>query len=444
MIMQTTIYALSSARGRAGVAVIRVSGPAAGDALRALAGGVPGPRMASLRELRHPVTGAVLDRALVLWFPAPASFTGEDIAELHVHGGRAVVEAVLSALSEAPQTRAATPGEFARRAFENGKLDLTAVEGLADLVDAETEAQRLQALRQSDGALAELYENWRQKIILALAEIEADLDFSDEADVLAFSDRAAFAQVADLERDIRAHLDDARRGEILRDGLRVAIAGPVNAGKSSLLNALAQREAAIVSDTPGTTRDVVEVRLDLNGYPVIISDTAGMRETDEEIEAEGVRRAFARAAEAQVVVWVVDGAQPAPTPPPREIETDKLLVVVNKAELLSSRAAYPLEADLFISVHTEDGIGDLVARIGAEAAARLDAGETVPLTRERHRRELEEAAQSLRAFLDGSSDDLELRCEDLRRAADCMGRLTGCIDVEDILDQIFAQFCIGK
>ncbi len=444
MNMQTTIYALSSAPGRAGLAVIRVSGPAAGDALRGLASGLPEPRMASLRELRHPATGALLDRALVLWFPAPASFTGEDVAELHVHGGRAVTEVVLSALSEVGDTRPAEAGEFARRAFENGKLDLTAVEGLADLIDAETEAQRLQALRQSDGALARLYEAWRRKIILALAEIEADLDFSDEADVLAFSDRAAFAQIADLERDIRAHLDDSHRGEILRDGLRVAIAGPVNAGKSSLLNALARREAAIVSDKPGTTRDVVEVRLDLNGYPVIISDTAGMRETDEEIEAEGVRRAYARAAEAHIVVWLIDGAQPEPPPPPAQLPAEKLLVVVNKVDLLPSREAYPVDADFFISVHTQEGIGDLVARLGEEAAKRLEAGETAPLTRKRHRRELEAAARALRAFREGLPDELELRCEDLRRAADCMGRLTGRIDVEDILDQIFAQFCIGK
>ncbi len=444
MNMQTTIYALSSAPGRAGVAVIRVSGPAAGEALQAFAGTLPAPRMASLRELRHPTTGALLDRALVLWFPAPASFTGEDVAELHVHGGRAVIDAVLSALSEVGDTRPAEAGEFARRAFENGKLDLTAVEGLADLIDAETEAQRLQALRQSDGALAQLYEAWRQKIILALAEIEADLDFSDEADVLAFSDRAAFAQIADLERDIRAHLDDSHRGEILRDGLRVAIAGPVNAGKSSLLNALARREAAIVSDKPGTTRDVVEVRLDLNGYPVIVSDTAGMRETDEEIEAEGVRRALSRAAEAEIVVWLIDGAQPEPASPPAELTSEKLLVVVNKAELLASREAYPMDTDLFISVHTQEGVGDLVARLGEEAAKRLEAGETAPLTRERHRRELEDAARALRAFLKGSPNELELRCEDLRRAADCVGRLTGRIDVEDILDQIFAQFCIGK
>nr|WP_119061690.1 tRNA uridine-5-carboxymethylaminomethyl(34) synthesis GTPase MnmE [Dichotomicrobium thermohalophilum] len=442
--MQTTIYALSSAPGRAGVAVIRVSGPATGEALCALAGDVPPRRRASLRDLRHPGTGRRLDRALVLWFPAPSSFTGEDVAELHVHGGRAVIEAVLSALAEVPGMRAAQPGEFARRAFENGKLDLTAVEGLADLIDAETEAQRLQALRQSDGALAALYESWRQKIILALAEIEADLDFSDEADVLAFNDRAAFAQIADLERSIRAHLDDSHRGEILRDGLRVAIAGPVNAGKSSLLNALARREAAIVSEKPGTTRDVVEVRLDLKGYPVIVSDTAGMRQTDEEIEAEGVRRALARAKEAQIVVWLIDGAQAQPTPPPAEIPVEKRLTVVNKTELLTTRDPYPVKADLFISVHTQEGIGELVDRIGAEAAARLEAGDAAPPTRERHRRELEEAMRSLGAFLEGSPDELELRCEDLRRAADCMGRLTGRIDVEDILDQIFAQFCIGK
>jgi tRNA modification GTPase len=444
MNMQMTIYALSSAPGRAGVAVIRVSGPQAGPVLQVLAGDVPPRRVASLRTLRNPVTGFILDHALVLWFPAPASFTGEDVAELHVHGGRAVIGGVLSALAAMPGIRPAEAGEFARRAFENGRLDLTAVEGLADLIDAETEAQRQQALRQSDGALARLYEGWREQVILALAEIEADLDFADEADVLAFRDRAAVARIADLENAIRSHLEDGHRGEILRDGLRVAIAGPVNAGKSSLLNALARREAAIVSDKPGTTRDVVEVRLDLKGYPVIVSDTAGVRETEEEIEAEGVRRALARAAEAQIVVWVVDGAQLATDPPPEALQAQKLLTVVNKAELLSSRETYPLEVELFISVHSGEGLNALLNRLGKEAAAQLDIGGGASLTRERHRRELESAAQALRAFLDGPEDELELRCEDLRRAADSMGRLTGRIDVEDILDQIFAQFCIGK
>lgn len=442
--MQTTIYSLSSAPGRAGVAVIRVSGPAAEPALCALAGALPQARVASLRELRHPKSGAVLDHAIVLWFPAPRSFTGDDVAELHVHGSRAVIQATLSALAEVPGLRPAEAGEFARRAFEHGKLDLTAVEGLADLIDAETEAQRLQALRQSDGALAKLYEGWRQQIILGLAEIEADLDFSDEADVVGFGNRAALVQIAELERNICTHLYDSHRGEILRDGLRVAITGPVNAGKSSLLNALARREAAIVSDKPGTTRDVVEVRLDLNGFPVIVSDTAGLRETDEEVEAEGVRRALASAADAQIVVWLVDGAQPEPVGPPAGLAPEKLIVVVNKSELLTSRDAFPIDAGLFISVHTQEGIGDLVTWLGDEAARRLDTEGDAPLTRERHRRELEETLCALRAFLNGPPKELELRCEDLRRAAVCIGRLTGHIDVEDVLDQIFAQFCIGK
>jgi len=444
MNMQTTIYALSSAPGRAGVAVIRVSGPQAGEVLRQLAGGVPAPRFASLRTLKRPDDGTVLDRGLVLWFPGPESFTGEDVAELHVHGGRAVIEAVFSALSGVTGTRPADAGEFARRAFENGKLDLTSVEGLADLIDAETEAQRLQALRQSDGALASLYEGWREKIIVAMAEIEADLDFADEADVQNFSDRAAFTQMVELQRDIRAHLEDGRRGEILRDGLRVAIAGPVNAGKSSLLNALARRDAAIVSEKPGTTRDIVEVRLDLNGYPVIVSDTAGMRVTDEEIEAEGVRRARARATAAQLVVWLLDGAQAEPVPPPAEWPPEKLLVVMNKAELHRPGQEAPVPVDLFISVHNEQGLSELVSRLSAEAATRLQAGDATPLTRERHRRELESALWAVNAFLAEAPEDLELRCEDLRRAADAIGRVTGRIDVEDILDQVFAQFCIGK
>ncbi|MFW6024158.1 MAG: tRNA uridine-5-carboxymethylaminomethyl(34) synthesis GTPase MnmE [Dichotomicrobium sp.] len=444
MTMQTTIYALSSAPGRAGVAVIRVSGSQAREVLRLLAGGVPTPRLASLRTLVHPVSRAALDRALIVWFPAPASFTGEDVAELHVHGGRAVIWAVLTAIGTVPGTRPAAAGEFARRAFENGKLDLTAVEGLADLIDAETEAQRLQALHQSDGALARLYERWRMVIIRALAEFEADLDFSDEAEVADFKDREAYARTVELEAEIRAHLDDRHRGEILRDGLRVAIAGPVNAGKSSLLNALARRDAAIVSDTPGTTRDVVEVRLDLGGYPVIVSDTAGVRETEEAVEAEGVRRAIQRAADAHIVIWLLDAAQAHPASPPMELAREKTIIVVNKSELLSSPDEYGADADLFISVHTQAGLDDLVATLGAEVAARLAEGESVPLTRERHRHELEAAAHALRTFLDGPTDQVELRCEDLRSAADCLGRLTGRIDVEDILDHVFAQFCIGK
>lgn len=410
-----------------------------------MSGSVSAPRQATLRALHDPGSAAILDQALVLWFPAPHSFTGEDVAEFHIHGGRAVIEAVLAAIGRVPGTRMAEAGEFARRAFENGKLDLTAAEGLADLIDAETEAQRRQALRQSSGALARAYEAWRESIILALAEVEASLDFSDEADVSRVTDQAANAQAARLEAAIRAHLDDGRRGEILRDGFQVAIAGAVNAGKSSLLNALARREAAIVSDKPGTTRDIVEVRLDLDGYPVLVSDTAGFRASDEAIEAEGMRRALERAREADFVLWLVDGAGDRSAAPPSGLaDRDALLVAVNKSELLADHERSTLDADMFISVHSGEGISGLVARIGSEAAARTGAGDQAPPTRERHRRELEAAADALHRFLRAPEDQAELRCEDLRAAAACLGRLTGRIDVEDILDHVFAQFCIGK
>ncbi len=273
-----TIFALSSGQGRAGVAVVRVSGPGTAAAVTAIAGGLPAPRRASLRRLRAPETGETLDRALVLWLPGPTSFTGDDMAEFHVHGGRAVLAGLLEALGRLPGFRPATPGEFTRRAFEAGKLDLTEAEGLADLIDAETEAQRRQALRQASGAARLLYDGWRSDIIRAMAAIETALDFSDEADVPEAAHAAALPVAEALETAISRHLADGRRGEILRDGLHVVIAGPPNAGKSSLLNALAGRDAAIVSHEPGTTRDVIDVRLDLGGYPLILSDTAGIRE----------------------------------------------------------------------------------------------------------------------------------------------------------------------
>ena len=289
-----TIFALSSGHGRSGVAVVRLSGPGAATALKALGGTVPEPRMAALRTLREPATGDALDRALVLFFPAPRSFTGEDMAEFHVHGGHAVVSGVVDALSDLPGMRAAEAGEFARRAFENGKLNLTEIEGLADLIDAETRAQRLQALRQTQGALGEIYEGWRGKLVEALSLVEAALDFSDEADVPALVEEKARPVVAELEAAMTAHLGDARRGERLRAGFTVVLAGSPNAGKSSLLNALARREVAIVSEQAGTTRDVLEVHLDLAGLPVTVLDTAGLREAEGSIEEEGIRRALAR------------------------------------------------------------------------------------------------------------------------------------------------------
>lgn len=306
-----TIVALASGAGRAGVAVVRVSGPMAGAVLGALVGALREPRVATLVRLRDPTSGEELDRGLALWFPAPASFTGEDVAELHVHGGPAVVEAVIRACLSAG-ARPAEPGEFTRRAFENGKLDLAQAEGLADLVDAETEGQRRQALRQSKGSLSALYEGWRTRLIEAAALIEAEIDFPDEGLPGALAQRAELI-LRSLAAEMGAHLDDSHRGERIRDGYRIAIIGAPNAGKSSLLNALARREAAIVSELPGTTRDVVEVRLVLGGFPVWIADTAGLREAADAVEAEGVRRALVRAEEADLRVGLVEAGAALPS-----------------------------------------------------------------------------------------------------------------------------------
>lgn len=440
-----TVFALSSGRGRAGVAVLRVSGPQAGAALDAVAGGRPAPRRATLRTLRDPRSGEPLDQALVLWFPGPASFTGEDVAELHVHGGHAVISAVTAALAALPGLRLARPGEFARRAFDNGRLDLTAVEGLADLIDAETQAQRRQALRQSEGGLGRLCESWRARLVEALALMEAGLDFADEADVPDGVYRQALAICRPLVAEIASHLDDRRRGERLRDGLRVVLAGAPNAGKSSLLNALAEREAAIVSAEAGTTRDVIEVHLDLDGYPVIVMDTAGLRAAAGGVEAEGIRRTLARAEEADVIVWLVDAVDPVWQPPPAlAASRGDLLVAVNKIDLRRPEPARGVEVSLTLSARTGEGIAALTRLLGERAAKALDSGESLLITRARQRAELERARDALTRFLAGAREEPELRAEDLRQAAHALGRITGRVDVEDVLDRIFADFCIGK
>ena len=440
----TTIYALSSGRGKAGVAVIRISGPASGSALRALSGrALPAPRRATLRPLHDPQSGETLDRSLIIWFPGPASFTGENVAELHVHGGRAVIESVLSALGRIEGLRPAEAGEFTRRAFEHGRLDLTEVEGLTDLIDAETEAQRRQAFRQSSGSLRALYDGWRLNIIEALASIEAELDFSDEGDVPEEVSAAARGTARNLRDEIAAHLDDRRRGEILRDGLRVVIAGPPNVGKSSLMNALARRDAAIVSSEAGTTRDVIEVRLDLGGFPVILFDTAGIREAEGEVEREGVRRTMERAKDADLILWISDAT--APQAPPRNLarpDGDTAVIqAVNKIDLDRRhlpRGAVPL------SVKTGEGFDALMESLTEAARNASSRGENPVITRTRHRHELEKAQAALDRFLAGDFAELELRAEDLRQTAAALGRLTGRVDVEDVLDRIFADFCIGK
>ena len=436
-----TIFALSSGRLPAAIAVVRVSGPRAGDAFTALGAKVPEPRRAALRRLRHPQTQEVLDEALVLWFPAPNTETGEDMAELHLHGGRAVVAAVQAALGRLPGFRPAEAGEFTRRAFENGRLDLTAVEGLADLVSAETEAQRAQAMRQLSGTLGRQAEAWREKLIGALALVEARIDFSDEADVPENLVAPALHAARELIDEIEKTLDDAHRGERLRDGLVVAIAGPPNAGKSSLLNRLARREAAIVSPYPGTTRDVIEVHLDLSGYPVTLVDTAGVRASDDPVEQEGVRRARARAEGADLVLWVEDAA--ARSCESRNDAKNEWLVL-NKQDLIDS---YPKQSQIQaqtyeISALKGSGLDRLVGALADFADAALGRGEAPLVTRERHRAALGETLEALVRATAATQE--ELVAEELRLAARSLGRLTGRVDVEDVLDVIFRDFCIGK
>jgi len=436
-----TIFALSSGRLPAAIAVVRVSGPQARAALEALGGKLPEPRRASLRRLRNPASQAVLDEALVLWFPGPNTETAEDMAELHLHGGRAVVAAVLEALGKLPGFRPAEAGEFTRRAFENGRLDLTAVEGLADLVFAETEAQRAQAMRQFSGALGGRAEAWRERLIGALALIEARIDFSDEADVPEDLISPALHAARELLEEIEKTLRDEHRGERLREGLVVAIAGPPNAGKSSLLNRLARREAAIVSPHAGTTRDVIEVHLDLGGYPVTLLDTAGVRESDDPVEQEGVRRARARAEAADLVLWVVDAAEGSGQ---KRNELENEWIVHNKTDLVDSAAKQPAEsARAFeISALTGTGVGRLVDAVGEFAADLLSGGEPALVTRQRHRDALRECADALGRA--GAARQEELVAEELRLAARALGRLTGRVDVEEVLDVIFRDFCIGK
>jgi tRNA modification GTPase len=435
-----TIFAPATAVGRSGIAVIRLSGPAVRAALTAFDVVVPPPRQARRAVFHVKKSGEVIDNGLVLFFPGPRSYTGEDVAELHVHGSRAVITAMLEVLGGVPGLRLAEPGEFTRRAFLNGKLDLAAAEGVADLVAAETAAQRRQALRQLGGALGRLAESWRHRLLHSLARIEAAIDFPEEG-LPAELETEVRRETKVLAVEIERHLADAHRGEILRDGLSVAIVGPPNVGKSSLLNALARREAAIVSATAGTTRDIIELHLDLGGWPLVLADTAGIRETHDEIEAEGVRRARSRAEAADLRLVVIDAcAAAAQLRTMGALAGSGAVVIANKTDLGSE--ALP-EGILPLSVATGAGLPALVTRLRQEAEDRLAGGGAAPVvTRARHRAALEEAALSLRRA--AVAGEIELMAEDLRLAARALGRIAGRVDVEDLLDVIFREFCIGK
>ncbi len=441
--MSETIYALTSGAGRAGVAVLRLSGAGADAALSALSDApLPPPRRAARVRLTDPETGAQLDDGLALRFPGPASYTGEDVVELHIHGGVAVLAAVFAALSRLPDLRMAEPGEFTRRAVLAGKMDLTAAEGLIDLIDAETEAQRKQALRQADGALGALYDGWRSRLVPALAHLEAAIDFPDE-DLPENLAAKIEPDLSALRAEMAAHLDDSRRGERVRQGVQVAIVGPPNAGKSSLLNALAQRDAAIVSATAGTTRDVIEVRLDLGGFPVLAADTAGLREARDEIEAEGIRRARRWAGTADLKIAVFAGNDPSAAKEAADVVDADTVVVLNKIDLGEPDWTPPAGLGCFpVSVTTGQGVDALVEGLTEAVADRASVGTAPLMTRARHRAAVTDCAAALDRAAAATLP--ELAAEDLRLATRALGRITGAVDVEDLLDVIFRDFCIGK
>ncbi len=435
-----TIYALASGRGAAGVAVIRLSGPQSFEILDKLTRRHDAVQLKQLsrRDLYDPENGDLIDRAMVVRFAGPRSFTGEDMVELHMHGGRAVIEGIYTVLAAQQGTRLADPGEFSRRAFQNGKIDLLAAEAVNDLVQAETARQRQQALAQHGGTLSQTYDRWRGELIRLSAILEAEIDFPDED--LPENLRDSLAEpLTSLKREMMQHLDDGQRGERLRDGVRVAILGAPNVGKSSLLNALAARDVAIVSDQPGTTRDVIEVHLDLAGFPVILSDTAGLRETEDRIEDEGIRRAQSQAARADVRLILVDVTDPVAVPPHLDEKSPEIgeIHVVNKIDLAAGieEERSICENAIEISAKTGAGLDTLVAALTERVKARFSGGEAVWLTRQRHRARVEAALAALDRAESGQ--DVELIAEDVRLAVTELGRLTGKVDVEDVLDVVF-------
>jgi tRNA modification GTPase len=438
-----TIFAAATGSNRTAISVIRISGRRTFEALAGLTNdAVSQPRRLTLSKLYDQSNGEILDRCLLARFPAPASFTGEDMAELHLHGGRGVLTAVVRALAALPGFRLAEPGEFTRRAFENGKLDLTMAEGIADLVNADTDQQRRQALRQMEGALGQLYEAWRQRLVRTLARLEAHIDFPED-DLPSDLVQEVQGLARGLAQEMADHLADGRRGERLREGVSVAILGAPNSGKSSLINYLAGRDAAIVSSRAGTTRDVVEVRLDLGGYLVELADTAGLRDASDEIEAEGVKRALQRAEGADINILLFDGAgMPGIDAGTLALMDRRSLPVISRSDLARQEPDSRLSGALAISVPAGQGLRELLSTLQQRVEAVAGTSEVPAITRARHREALEESAAALEGAL--AAEAPELIAEELRLAVRAIGRITGRVDIEDVLDVVFSEFCIGK
>ena len=434
-----TIYSLSSGAGLAGVAVIRVSGPQANDCIAAMCEKPVKPRQASFRQICHPVSGQVLDQCVVLWFPGPGTFTGEDVAEFQIHGGRATIAAVLGALSQMDGCRQAQAGEFTRRAFLNGRLDLVEIEGLGDLIHAQTEAQRRQALNQSKGAASQVFNQWRSQLVFVLAYLEASIDFMEEDDVAENALHGFQDKMIHLRNDMEKHLSDSVRGEVIREGVRVVLAGEPNVGKSSILNYLARRDVAIVSSIPGTTRDVLEVQLDLDGIPVIVSDTAGLRDNSkDEIEQIGMQRTQMAGNQADLIIWVSASEQDHQK---QLLQSDaERIFVTNKIDLQDVEVLQGIG----VSAKTGTGMDELIKLISDKVADKFGGTEPALISRERQKSAIEMCVKHINDALADETGSLELVSEQLRLAASQLARLVGRIDVEDLLDVIFRDFCVGK